>query len=67
VKPVDEAWLKTLFALTIAKLKVHYALCSIDSSTPPDVSPLVWKNGKRAAPEGHILDDQGVVRKESKP
>jgi hypothetical protein len=33
VKPTDEEWLKTLFALTISRLKVHYALCSIDSST----------------------------------
>lgn len=36
---------------------------SIDSSTPPDASPMVWRNGKKCAPAGHIIDDQGVVRR----
>jgi hypothetical protein len=67
VKPADEAWLKTLFALTISRLKVHYSAqlyAMFDSSSPPDVLPLRWVGGKMAAPEGCILDDQGVVRKD---
>jgi hypothetical protein len=32
------------------------------SDTPIDVSPLRWVNGKRSAPKGNILDDDGHVR-----
>jgi len=35
------------------------------SDTPIDVSPLRWVNGKRCAPEGYILDDNGVIREEA--
>lgn len=36
---------------------------SFDSTNPPDPKPLVWLNGKKVAPAGHIIDDQGVVRR----
>jgi hypothetical protein len=35
----------------------------IDSSTPPDISPLVWCNGRKASPKGHVLTDDGTVRR----
>jgi hypothetical protein len=36
---------------------------AIDSSKAPDIAPMVWVNGKRCPPKGHVLDDAGVVRK----
>jgi hypothetical protein len=34
-----------------------------DTRTPRNVAPLVERNGKLCAPQGCVLDDEGVVRK----
>ena len=59
----DAEWLRTVLALVISQVKVKAAFASIDSTKPPNIAPLVWCKGKRAAPPGHIIDDAGVVRK----
>jgi len=37
------------------------------SDLSPDVAPLVWKNGKRCAPEGCYIDDRGNIIRDAKP
>lgn len=63
VRALQAARSEGIDANDIDLVSPHELARQLDSSRSPNIAPLVWVGGRRAAPPGHIVDDAGVVRK----